>query len=75
MAGPVTLLYVVGRRRDLKDLILVVRSIEPNGFYVTEHAGTVSKTRRPFMQQRTGGKGLRFPLLFSSANSLNVWRP
>jgi uncharacterized protein YebE (UPF0316 family) len=58
MAGPVTLLYVVCRRRDLKCLIPIVRSIEPDAFYVTEQAGTVSKIRRPFMQQRTGWRAI-----------------
>lgn len=50
MSGPVTELYVVCRRRALSDIIAMVKGIDPNAFYITEQAGSVSKIYHPFMQ-------------------------
>ncbi|MFH0810857.1 MAG: DUF5698 domain-containing protein [Pseudomonadota bacterium] len=49
-SGPVTELYVVCRRRDMDDLVRQVRDIEPDAFYITEQAGSVSKMYRPSLQ-------------------------
>lgn len=57
-AGPVTELSVVCRRRDLKSLLGTVTSIDPNAFYVTEQAGTVSDVCRPIMQPVTGWRAV-----------------
>jgi len=54
LSGPVTELYVVCRRRELKRIIGMVNSIVPDAFYITEPAGQVSKIYRPIMQPLTG---------------------
>jgi uncharacterized protein YebE (UPF0316 family) len=56
--GPVTMLYVVCRRRDLNEIIPLVKSIEPDAFYITEHAGSVSKIFRPALQPLTGWRAI-----------------
>jgi len=52
--GPVTELYIVCRRRDCTNVLGLVRDIDPDAFYITEPAGSVSKVIRPIMQQATG---------------------
>lgn len=47
MTGPVTQLYIVCRRRDLRRLIPRVREIDNNAFYVVEMARDVSKIYKP----------------------------
>jgi len=56
--GPVTELYVVCRRKDLWQLITLVREIEPEAFYITEYAGSVSKILRPMSQSPTGWRAI-----------------
>ncbi len=56
--GPVTELYVACRRRDLKAILAIVTSIDPQAFYITEQAGTVSKICRPFMPRPTGWRAV-----------------
>ena len=56
--GPVTELYIVCRRRDLKRLMPLITSIDPEAFYITEQAGTVSKVYRPFMTSATGWRAI-----------------
>lgn len=56
--GPVTELYVVCRRKDLWQLITLVREIEPEAFYITEYAGSVSKILRPVSQSPTGWRAI-----------------
>lgn len=58
MSGPVTELYVVCRRRDLNAILSNVKSIEPEAFYITEQAGSVSKIYRPSMQVPTGWRAV-----------------
>jgi uncharacterized protein YebE (UPF0316 family) len=58
MSGPVTELYIVCRRRDLKRLVPIVLGIDPTAFYITEQAGSVSKLRRPFMTPRTDWRAI-----------------
>jgi uncharacterized protein YebE (UPF0316 family) len=58
ISGPVTMLYVVCRRRDLPKVIQIARSIEPDAFYITEQAGSVSKIYRPFMPSPTGWRAI-----------------
>lgn len=57
-SGPVTELYIVCRRRDLKKLIGMVIEVEPKAFYITEQAGDVSKIYRPFMGPATGWRAI-----------------
>lgn len=52
--GPVVELYIVCRRRDLVKILNIVKTIEPDAFYITEMAGSVSKVYRPIMQPVTG---------------------
>ena len=47
MNGPVSELYIVCRRRDLKWMIPKVREIDANAFYVVEMARDVSKILKP----------------------------
>jgi uncharacterized protein YebE (UPF0316 family) len=56
--GPVHELYIACRRRDLTRLLLVVKNIDPEVFYVTEPAALVSKINRPFMQPATGWRSV-----------------
>jgi len=58
LSGPVTMLYVVCRRRDLHKVIQIAKSIEPDAFYITEQAGSVSKIYRPFMSPPTGWRAI-----------------
>lgn len=57
-SGPVIELYIVCRRRDLKAIIALVTELEPEAFYITEPAGTVSKVYRPFMPPLTGWRAI-----------------
>lgn len=52
--GPVTELYVVCRRRNLKNLLNIINALDPKAFYVTELASAVSNINRPIMQPVTG---------------------
>lgn len=57
-SGPVTELYVVCRRRDLNEILPIVKSVEFDAFYITEQAGSVSKIYRPSMQPLTGWRAI-----------------
>jgi uncharacterized protein YebE (UPF0316 family) len=48
-SGPVTELYIVCRRRDLKGIMRLIRTRDPDPFYVTELAGEVNRVIRPSM--------------------------
>lgn len=56
--GPVTLLYVACRRRDLPRLADLVEAIEPGAFFIAEPAGQVSKLMRPHLQTATGWRAM-----------------
>jgi uncharacterized protein YebE (UPF0316 family) len=58
MSGPVQELYVVCRRKDLKKLLQTVMMLDPQAFYVTEQAGSVSNVCRPIMQPVTGWRAV-----------------
>jgi uncharacterized protein YebE (UPF0316 family) len=58
MTGPVIELYIVCRRRNLREIIPAVKAIEPDAFYITEQAGSVSKIYRPFMTHPTGWRAI-----------------
>ena len=58
MNGPVIELYIVCRRRELREIIRIVHSIEPGAFYITEQVGEVSKIYRPIMTQVTGWRAI-----------------
>ena len=56
--GPVYELYIVCRRRDLKQLIPIVRQQDPEAFYITEQARDVSKVLKPIYQPLTGWRAV-----------------
>jgi uncharacterized protein YebE (UPF0316 family) len=59
MAGPVIELYVVCKRRLVNRLIAIVKQIEPDVFYITEQAGTVSsKLLFPAVANPTGWRAV-----------------
>ncbi|MCG6929144.1 MAG: DUF5698 domain-containing protein [Desulfofustis sp.] len=56
--GPVQELYIVCRRKDLKTLLQTILKLDPEAFYVTEQAGSVSNAVRPIMQPVTGWRAI-----------------
>ncbi len=59
LTGPVTMLYVVCRRKEQTEVVQMVRSIEPDAFYTVDMAGSVSKIYRPYCpQQPTGWRAI-----------------
>jgi uncharacterized protein YebE (UPF0316 family) len=45
--GPVTILFVICKRTDVKRILVLIKTIEPTTFYSTEPAGEVSTLHRP----------------------------
>ena len=58
MRGPVSEIYTVCRRKDLKQILPIVRQIDPNIFYVTEQVRDVSRTLRPVYIPITGWRSV-----------------
>ncbi|MFH1672956.1 MAG: DUF5698 domain-containing protein [Pseudomonadota bacterium] len=58
MRGPVTELYVVTRRRDLKWILQIIMEEDPEAFYTTEYARDVGKVLRPTLQPSTGWRAI-----------------
>jgi uncharacterized protein YebE (UPF0316 family) len=58
MHGPVTELYIVTRRRDLKWILQIIKEEDSEAFYTTEYARDVSKVLRPTLQPRTGWRAI-----------------
>jgi uncharacterized protein YebE (UPF0316 family) len=58
MSGPVIELFIVCRRRFLREIIGMIKSIEPDAFYTTEQAGEVSRIYRPFLTPVTGWRAI-----------------
>ena len=56
--GPVRELYIVCRRKDQKNILKMVLNIEPDAFYITEQAGSVSKIYRPLLQSTEGWRAI-----------------
>jgi uncharacterized protein YebE (UPF0316 family) len=52
--GKVIEVYVVCERKELRELIKIVKNIEPEAFYITEQVGIASKLIRPTMIPATG---------------------
>jgi len=57
-SGPVRELCIVCRRKDLKEIIPMVRKIEPDVFYLTEHPDSVSKIYCPGTPVPTGWRAI-----------------
>ncbi len=58
MSGPVTLLYLAARRKDVSDLLAIVKREDPDAFYILELASSVSKIQRPMMPPATGWRAV-----------------
>ncbi len=58
MQGPVTELYIVCRRRDMKRLLPVINEIDSEAFYITEQARDVNKILRPVATPVTGWRAV-----------------
>jgi uncharacterized protein YebE (UPF0316 family) len=58
LSGPVSLLYIVSRRKDLIRILPMVKAIDPGAFHITEQVGDVSKVCAPFVQQPTGWRAV-----------------
>lgn len=56
--GPVVEIYTVCRRKDLKQILPMLRSIDPDAFYVTEQVKDVSKILRPIPTPPTGWRAV-----------------
>lgn len=50
--------YIVCERKSLPMLIQLVKEVEPDAFYITEHVGIVSKMIRPMMVPATGWRAV-----------------
>jgi uncharacterized protein YebE (UPF0316 family) len=55
--GPVTMLFVVCRRRELKDLLSIIRGIDADALYTTEIVREVSKVH-DLIQSPTGWRSV-----------------
>lgn len=58
MHGPVTELYIVTRRRDLKWILQIINEEDSEAFYTTEYARDVSKVLQPTLQPATGWRAI-----------------
>ncbi len=58
MSGPVTLLYAVSRRKDIRQITDIIRKIESDAFYITELAGDVSRVYHPSHQTLAGWRAI-----------------
>lgn len=56
--GSVTELFVVSRRKDLRNLLDIATAADPAAFYFTEQACSVNRIYRPFLQQPTGWRAI-----------------
>jgi uncharacterized protein YebE (UPF0316 family) len=57
-SGPVTILYVVCRRKNLNVITAIVKSIDSDAFYTAEHADNVSKLAYPILPPPTGWRSI-----------------
>ncbi len=58
LSGGVRMLVVVFPRKELQDVLTLVKKVSPQAFYVTEQAGNVSKIYRPTLQPGTGWRAV-----------------
>ncbi|MBN2357175.1 DUF2179 domain-containing protein [candidate division KSB1 bacterium] len=54
-SGPVTMLYIVCRRKQLQDILSLVKHISPEAFYIVEPASSVSKLYQPYLLETGTG--------------------
>jgi hypothetical protein len=58
MKGPVSELYIACRRRDLKWILPEFRKMDPQAFYIIEHARDMSKILRPMYSPAGGWRNM-----------------
>ena len=58
MLGPVTMIYILTSRKEIPHVLRLVRTTDPDAFYIAEQAGLLTKPTRPIMPQRTGWRGV-----------------
>lgn len=58
MKGPVSELYIACRRRALKWILPEVRKLDPQAFYIIEHARDMSKILRPMYSPAGGWRNI-----------------
>jgi uncharacterized protein YebE (UPF0316 family) len=56
--GPVQELFIVCRRKDLKRILDLAKSVDPDAFCITEQAGQVSKACGQFLPPPTGWRAV-----------------
>jgi len=56
--GPVTMIYIVCRRRDLARILRIVERTAPDAFYTTEMMGGVLKLNRPVASAAGGWRAV-----------------
>lgn len=56
--GPVTEIYTVCSRKELKDLQPILKKVDPDAFYVTEPVRDVSRMLRPMHTPATGWRAV-----------------
>jgi len=57
-SGPVMELYIVVKRKKLREILDILKTIEPEAFYMTEQAGMVRDVIHPFPRQPTGWRAV-----------------
>lgn len=57
-SGPVVELYIVCRRRDLKELLKIIHKIDPEVFYTTEQVASVNRVYGPIYQPLSGWRSV-----------------
>lgn len=58
LAGPVTELYIVCRKKDSADIVGKIKETAPKAFFITEQAYVMKRELQPFMQQPTGWRAI-----------------
>jgi len=58
LKGEVTLIYVVCERKNLKEIITIIKSIDVNAFYIIEQTSSVSKLYKTNLLPKTGWRAI-----------------
>lgn len=58
LRGPVTELYIVCRRRDIRKILKIAREAAPDSYYVIDQGCDVSSSLHPTLQQPTGWRSV-----------------
>lgn len=58
MNGPIDYLFVLTKRKNVRNLLLLIQKIDPDAFYSTDIAQNVSNLVRPVVMQPTGWRSV-----------------